>query len=196
MSVKPVCHRCGKATPLNARYCPHCGTALVPPTAPSARGINRILSGLSGFYIGFTGLVLLFLTSMFAAHLIVTGFSFMWSLVLLVVVLGYGCGYLGWHWNISVSSDGRIARVLLTFACMLIFLSILWLIDRVGLSFLTAGGGKVVYAIPGVSVEASVEGRRLVIVDVPPYWLAVIAYAMVTAAIGNLVHRIQGRSLI
>ena len=58
MSDKPVCHRCGYVGPVDARYCAHCGRALVSPNARLTRSINRILSNLSPYHIGFLGLVL------------------------------------------------------------------------------------------------------------------------------------------
>lgn len=193
MHEKPVCGRCGYVAPMQAKYCPSCGTALVPLSAPLARGIDRILGKLSRFHIGLLGLVLLVSTSVLAAHLIVTGLTFRWSIVLLALVLGCGCAYLGWDRNRSISSDRRLVRMLLFFACMGILLVIVWLIDRMWLSFLSAGGGEVVYAIPGIYVEASVESRRLVVADVPPYWLAVTVYALLAAAAGNLVYKGQAR---
>lgn len=118
MHEKPVCSRCGYVAQMDANYCPNCGTALVPLSAPFARGLDRIPGKLSRFHVGLLGLVLLVSTSVLAAHLIVTGLTFRWLIVLVALVLGCGCAYLGWEWNRSISSDKRLVRVLLFFACM------------------------------------------------------------------------------
>lgn len=69
----------------------------------------------------------------------------------------------------------------------------MWLIDRMWLSFMSADGGEVVYGIPGIYVKASVERRRLVVANVPAYWLAATVYAVLAGAVGNLVHKVQAR---
>ena len=58
MSEQPVCHRCGYVGPVDARYCAHCGHALVPLSIRLKRSVDRVLSNLSPFHIGFLGLVL------------------------------------------------------------------------------------------------------------------------------------------
>ncbi len=187
MSEILICHSCGQSASTDAKYCSRCGAALVPPTARSARGVDRILSKASSLHIGVLGLVLLTSISVFAAHLIVTGFNFQWSIVLLALVLGAGCGCLGWQWTRSLSPDSRIVRMLLIFASMAVALLVVWLIDWACLT-IVAGGGGVVYAIPGVYVEALAEGRHLVIVDAPPYWLLVTLWGVFAATLGNLVY--------
>ena len=81
MSEKPVCYRCGYVGPVDAHYCAQCGRALVPPNVRLTRSINRTLSNLSPFHIGFLGLVLSVLTSAFADRLVVTELSFPLSLI-------------------------------------------------------------------------------------------------------------------
>ena len=71
MSEKPVCHHCGYVGPVDARYCAHCGRALVPPNVRLTRSIDHILSNLSPFHIGFLGLVLSVPISAFADRLMV-----------------------------------------------------------------------------------------------------------------------------
>jgi hypothetical protein len=148
-----------------------------------------MLGRLSRVHIGLLGLALLVPISVLTAHLIVSGLSFRWSLLLLALVLGCGCAYLGWEWSTSVISDRRITRMLLTYACIGILVATVWLVDRVWLGILNAGGHEVVYAVPGVHLEASVEGRRLVMVDAPPYWLPVMLYGIAAAAVGSLIRR-------
>ena len=191
MSEQSVCHRCGYAGPEDATYCARCGGALVSPGARSTGGIDRVLAKLSPVHIGLLGLVLLALTSVFAAYLMITKLNFWWTVVLLALVLGCGCVYLGWQWSPSTASDRRIVHVLVVFGLMAALLVVVWVIDGVWLSFVTAGGGEIVYEIPGVHVEASAHGRHLFMVNVPPYWLAVLAYGVVAVVVGNLVRGTQ-----
>jgi len=96
MSENPVCHRCGYVGPIDARYCAHCGRALESPNIRLTRSINRILSNLSPFHIGFIGFALSVPISAFAHRLIVTELSFPLSLVPLALGIGCGYAYLGW----------------------------------------------------------------------------------------------------
>lgn len=193
MSEKPVCRRCGYVGPVDARYCARCGRALVPPGVRLTRSIDRILSSLCPLHVGLLGLVLSVPIGVFADRLIVTRLSFPLSLVLMALVIGCGYAYLGWQWNIPLSGRSRLERMLLVFVCVGILLAVVWLIDRALLSALTDSGDTVVYDVPGVYVEASVGVRRLSIADVPPYWLAVMIYAILAAAVGNLIHRMRER---
>jgi ribosomal protein L40E len=190
MSEKSVCHRCGYVGPADARYCAHCGRALVPPNARLTRSINRILSNLSPLHIGFLGLVLSVPISVFTDRLIVTKLSFPLSLVPLALVIGCGYAYLGWYWNTPLSSRSRLVRMLLVFFCIGVFLAAVWLVDRGLLTLLSNSTHRVVYQVPGVYVESSPGFRRLSIASaVPPYWLVVMIYGMLAAIAGNLIHR-------
>ena len=194
MSEKPVCHRCGYVGPVDARYCARCGRALVPPSVRLTRSTNRILSNLSPFHIGFLGLVLSVPISVFVDRLIVTKLSFPLSLVLLALVIGCGFAYLGWQWNVPLSSRSHLVRMLLVFVCIGVFLVAVWWIDRGLLSFLTDSTHQAVYEVPGVYVESSPGFRRLSIAsDVPPYWLVAMIYGALTAVAGNLIHRARKR---
>jgi hypothetical protein len=190
MSERPVCHRCGYVGPVDARYCAHCGRALVPLDVRLTRSINRILSNLSPFHIGFLGLVLSVPISAFADRLIVTELSFPLSLVPLALAIGCGYAYLGWHWNASLSSRSHLVRMLLVFVCLGVLLVAVWLVDRGLLSLLTDRTHMVVYGVPGVYRESSPGFRRMSIdSDVLPYWLVAMIYGVLTAVAGNLIHR-------
>jgi hypothetical protein len=193
MSEKPVCRRCGYVGPVDARYCARCGRALVPPGVRLTRSIDRILSSLRPLHVGLLGLVLLVPIGVFADRLIGTRFSFPSSLVLLALVIGCGYAYLGWQWNTPLSGRSRLERMLLVSVCVGILLAVVRLIDRALLSAVADSGHTVVYDIPGVYVEASAGVRRLSIGNVPPYWLAVMIYAVLTAVAGNLIHRVHER---
>jgi hypothetical protein len=64
--------------------------------------IDRILSNLSPFHIGFLGLVLSVFTSAFADRLVVTELSFPLSPIPLALVIGCGYACPGWQWNAPV----------------------------------------------------------------------------------------------
>ena len=197
MSEKPVCHRCGYVGPVDARYCAHCGHALVPPNVRLTRSINRILSNLSPFHIGFLGLVLSVPISAFADRLIVTELSFPLSLVPLALAIGCGYAYLGWHWNASLSSRSHLVRMLLVFVCMGVFLVAVWLVDRGLLGFLSDRTHMVVYKVPGVYRESSAGFRRMSIDSIAlPYWLVAMIYGVLAALAGNLIHRAHKRRSI
>ena len=190
MSEKPVCHRCGYVGPVDARYCAHCGRPLVPPSVRLTTSINRILSHLSPFHIGFLGLVLSVPISVFAERLIVMKLSIPLSLVPLALVIGCGYAYLGWNWNTQVSSRSHLVRMLLVFFCMGVLLLAVWLVDRGLLSLLSDRTHMVVYEVPGVYVESAPGFRRLTIASgVPPYWFVAMIYGVLTAITGNLIHR-------
>jgi hypothetical protein len=196
MSEKPVCNRCGYVGPVDARYCAQCGRALVPPNVrlTLTRSINRTLSNLSPFHIGFLGLVLSVFTSAFADRLVVTELSFPLSLIPLALVIGCGYACLGWQWNAPLSSRSRIVRMLLVFVSMGVFLVAVWLVDRGLLSLLSDRTHMVVYEVPGVYRESSPGVRHMSIdSDVLPYWLVAMIYGLLSAAAGNLIHRVRQR---
>ena len=198
MSEKPICHRCGYVGSVDAHYCAHCGRALVPLSVRLPRSINRILSNLSPFHIGFLGLVLSVAISAFAARLIVTELSFPLSLVSLALAIGCGYAYLGWQWNEPLSSRSRLVRKLLGFGCIGVCLVAVWLVDRGLLSLLSDRTHMVVYEVPGVYRESSPGFRHMSTESdvLLPYWLVVMIYGVLTAVAGNLVHRARKRRSI
>jgi cadmium resistance protein CadD (predicted permease) len=80
---------------------------------PLTRSIDRTLSNLSPFHIGFLSLILSVLSSAFAGRLVATELSFSLSLIPLALVIGCGYAYLGWQWHAPLSSRSRIVRMLL-----------------------------------------------------------------------------------
>jgi hypothetical protein len=189
MPEKPICHRCGYLGPVDARYCAQCGHALTPLGDRLKGSVNRILSNLSPFHIGFLGLVLWVPISVFAGHLIVTELSFPLSLVPLALVIGCGYAYLGWLWNTPLSNRNRIVRMLLVFASMSVLIVTVWLVDRGLLSLLSDRTHMVVYQVPGVYRESSPGYRRLSIDSNLSYWLVAMIYSALAAIAGNLIHR-------
>jgi hypothetical protein len=191
MSEKPVCRRCGYVGPADARFCARCGRALDPPNVRFSRSINRILDSLSPFHIGLLGLVLSFLISAFADHLIVIRLSFPGSLVPLALVLGCGFAYLGWHWHAPLPDRRYLVRMLLVFACMTGCLAVIWTVDSGLLRVLTDKTHPVVYEIPGVYRQSTAEFRRMSIDSNDlSYGLVVMVYAWLAAVVGNLIHRL------
>jgi ribosomal protein L40E len=191
MPENPVCHRCGYVGPVDARYCAHCGHSFDPLSSRLKRGVNRILSNLSPFHIGFLGLILSVPISVFADHLIVTKLSFPLSLVPLAVGIGFGYAYLGWHWNTRLSSRNRIVRMLLVFGSMFFFLVTIWLVDMGLLSLLSDRTHMVVYEVPGVYRESSPGFRHLSIDSDLFYWLVVMIYSALAAIVGYFIHRVR-----
>jgi hypothetical protein len=194
MVEEPVCHHCGYVGPVDARYCAQCGRALGSRNVRLKASISHILSNLSPFHIGFLGLVLSVIISVYAARLVVWELSFLLSLIPLALGIGSGYAYLGWHWQAALSSRSRIGRMLLVFVSMGVFLAAVRLIDRGLLSLLSDRTHMVVYQVPGVYRESS-PGHRNLSIDSSGllYWLAAMIYGLLSAAVGNLVHRARQR---
>jgi hypothetical protein len=193
VSEGPVCPGCGYVGPADASYCARCGRALAPLSTRLDGTINRILDNLKPVHLGLLGLLLLIPTGMFAEHLIVSKLSFSFLLPLLAFTLGSGLAYLGWESYAHSSNRRYLLRMLLVFACIALSLVGIWLIDWVLLYASPDGSGTVVYRIPGVCAESDAGSRRALMADVPPYWLAVVGYGVLTAALGNLIHRARRR---
>ena len=196
MSDMTVCWRCGYEGLADARYCAHCGRALVAPSLRLKRWINRVLNGTSDVHVAFLGLGLSVLVGLFANRLIVFKFNFESMLVILSLVIGSGCAYLGWDWNRPRSVRDRLERLLLVFLGMGALIGLIWLIDTFVSSALITSGKTVVYQVPGVYIEASAEARRMFISNDPPYWLAMIVLSVIAAAVGNLINRGYERRLM
>lgn len=192
MSEKPICRRCGYIGPADAQYCAHCGRALVPPGVRLTRSINRILSNLSLFHIGFLGLVISVAISALAARLVVTELSFPLALVPWALVIGFGYAYLGWQWNEPLSNRSRLVRMLLIFVCIGVCLVAVWLVDRGLLSLLSDSTHMIVYKIPGVYRESSPGFRHMSIESVVlPYGLVVMIFSVLATIAGYLVRRVR-----
>jgi hypothetical protein len=189
MSEKTVCPHCGYAGPVDARFCAQCGRALVSPGVRWIVSINRILDNLSPIHIGFLGLILSVLISVFVDRLIVTELAFPLTLVPIALVIGCGYAYLGWHGKALLSSRSHLVRMLVIFVCMGVILVAVWLVDRGALSLLSDRTHMVVYEVPGVYRESSPGFRKLSIASsVPPYWLAAMVYGVLIAVFSNLIH--------
>jgi len=188
-----VCGRCGLTGPADTRYCARCGRALVPLRIRSTGTIHRLLDNLSPRYVGLLGLIGLVPIGKLVEHLLVNvGLYLPLSFVLLALVIGSGCAYLGWYWHTPSPGGGRnrLTRVLLVLTGLGLSLVAIWWIDRAFLSTLADNGRTIVSDIPGVHLEASGGSNRLLRVSSPPpYWLFVVIYATLTAVAGNLIHR-------
>ena len=190
MSEKTVCGRCGHAGSVDDHYCARCGRALVPRRSRLANTTDRLLDTSSPRYVSLLSLVALVLISKLVDHLLVkTGLYFASSLVLLALVIGLGSAYLGWQWDMPLSSRNRLMRVLFAFASMGLLLVAVWQIDRALLGSLIGSGRRIVSDIPGVHLEASEGSKRLYISHAPPYWLLVMVYALLVAVVSNLARR-------
>jgi hypothetical protein len=191
MSEKNICRRCGYEGPAAARYCAHCGRALVPPSDRFIGSMNRILDQLSPLHLGLFGVVLSVPISIFAHHLMVMELSITLSLLPLALVLGCGYAYLGWSWNSQSSSRSHLVRMLLVFIGMGVLLAAVWLVDRGVLTLLSDRAHMVVYEIPGVYRESSPGFRHLSIDSDLFYWLVAMFYSALTAVVGYLIRRVR-----
>jgi signal transduction histidine kinase len=189
-----VCRRCGHTGPGDARYCARCGLALTPLRVRTTGTIQRLLDNLSPRTIALLGLIALVPIGLLVEHLLIdVGLYLPFSLVLLALVTGSGCAYLGWYWFTPTSGRHRLIRVLLVLAGLgLSLVAIRW-IDRASLSTLAGNGQTIVSDIPGVHLEAvnGLNGLKRVhrVSSPPPYWLFFVIYATLTAIAGNLIHR-------
>jgi CDP-diglyceride synthetase len=158
-----------------------------------SRRLAHILDRISPLHIGLLGLALTVPIALYTYRLIVTGLSVTNSLILLAFAIGSGYAYIGWQWNVSQEMGKRLGRMLLGLAGTWLLLVVVRLTDQALLSFMTAGGETVVYAIPGVYIEASGGARYMSIDNVPPYGLLMTVYAMITAWVGNRMNSFFGR---
>ncbi len=188
MSEKTVCRRCGYKGPADARYCAHCGRALVPPGMRLQASVNRILDGLSSLHLALLAVVLAAGLSVLAHHLLVMELSITLSLVPMALVLGSGYAYLGWSWRTQASARSHLVRKLLIFLGMGILLLAVWLLDWGLVRLLSDGTRVIVYEIPGLHAESSPGHRMLtVLAGIPPYWLVAMLYGAITGVGGYLI---------
>ena len=190
MSEQTVCRRCGYEGPSDARYCAHCGRALVPPRERFALRMNRILDRLSPLHLGLIGLALSVPISLFAHHLLVIELSIPLSLLPMALVLGGGFAYLGWDWQMQASSRSHLVRMLWVFVGMGVLLAAVWLVDRGLLTLLSDSAHMIVYEIPGVYRESSPGYRHLSIDSNLSYWIVALLYGALTAVGGYLIERV------
>ncbi|MDY7077702.1 MAG: sensor histidine kinase [Chloroflexota bacterium] len=191
MSEKSICRRCGYAGADDARYCARCGRALVPLRARTSNTARIWLDSLSPPYVGLLGLFAFIPISLLADYLLVeSGLYFVLSQVMLALVIGLGSGYLGWLWDKPLSNRDQFKRMLFVLFGMAILLVAVRMMDRALLSAFTDSGRTVVSDIPGVHLEATSDHRRTRISNAPPYWLVAIAYALLAAIVGNLIHKV------
>ena len=195
MTEKTICPRCGYKGPEDARYCAHCGRALVPLGIRLTRRINLVLNNLSPVHIGLLGLVISIAISTSVAHLVVMELSFPLSLIAIALIIGCGYVYLGWQWNEQSSSRNRLVRMLLVFACIGLCLGAVWLVDRWALSLLSDETYTVLFEIPGVYRESSSNIRHVSVESgiLLPYGLVVMTSGVMITIAGFLVHRASKR---
>ncbi len=190
MSEEIVCHRCSYAGAGDARYCAQCGRALVPLHTRTSNVAQLVLDSLSPQYIGLLELLAFIPISLLANYLLVeSGLYFVLSQILLALVIGLGSGYLGWLWDKPLSNQDQIKRMLFVFFGMAILLVVVQMIDRMLLSTFAAGGRTIVSDLPGVHLETDGYKRLHIHSNAPPYWLVCIAYALLAAIAGNLIHK-------
>jgi hypothetical protein len=154
-----------------------------------AERIDSVFDKLAPTHIWVLGLVLLILIGVFSTHLIVWKLSFRFLIVVMALGIGGGMAYLGRECSATPSTQRLLFRMLLVFVCVALWLVAIRLIDSVLLLLYANGAGRAVYRIPGVYAELSAGSRRLFIDNVPPYWLGVTLYGLLTAVIGYLIHR-------
>jgi hypothetical protein len=154
-----------------------------------AERIDSVFDKLAPTHIWVLGLLLLILIGVFSTHLIVWKLSFRFLIVVMALGIGGGMAYLGRECSATPSTQRLLFRMLLVFVCVALWLVAIRLIDSVLLLLYANGAGRAVYRIPGVYAELSAGSRRLFIDNVPPYWLGVTLYGLLTAVIGYLIHR-------
>lgn len=122
MSKTPICPHCGYVGPEDARFCAHCGRALIPLGARLAERINSIFDELAPIHIWVLGLVLPILIGVLSHHLIVWKLSFRSLVVVMALGIGGGMAYLGWECCTPISVQRLLLRVLLVFVCVALWL--------------------------------------------------------------------------
>jgi hypothetical protein len=195
MSRRSECAHCGYVGPEDARYCGHCGRPLIPFAARLRERTKAVLDRLAPIHTWVLGLALLILTGVLSNHVIVWRLGF--RLLIVVLLLGIGCAmaYLGWEYATPASTRRHLSRTLLVFSCLLVSLVALQLINLVLLAMHTNGADRVIYCIPGVYAELTARSRRLIVDNVPPYWLGVTLYGLFALVMGHLIHRTATRQI-
>ena len=129
-------------------------------------------------HLGFLGLLLLIPVGGLTEYLIVAKLSFRSLVLLMALIVGGGFAYLGWEVFRMSSSRQTFLRFLFVFACVVVALLGILIINQVLLHYSIDGTETVIYRVPGVYAESSVNTRRAIINDVPPYGLFVIIYGI------------------
>ena len=142
-------------------------------------------------HLGFLGLLLLIPVGGLAEYLIVAKLSFRSLVLLMALIVGGGFAYLGWEVFRMSSSRQTFLRFLFVFACVVVALLGILIINQVLLHYSMDGTETVIYQVPGVYAESSVNTRRAIINNVPPYWVFVIIYGIISSAIGYLIHKVR-----
>lgn len=196
MREEPACPRCGYHGQTDARYCAHCGRALAPLRTRVSETANRFFDNLSPWYIVAFGVAALVSLGLLAQYYIVsTGLYFRVSFLLLALVVGSGCGFLGWRWGASRSSRKRFFHVLLVFAGMAALLALIRRLDLAILASFADSERVFVLDIPGVHLEASAGYKQSHRVSSPPpYWLITFGYGVLVGVVSFRIRKIVLRA--
>jgi len=184
---KTVCTRCGYTSLPEARYCAHCGQALIPPRTHRVTGTGRWFENLTSRFLGLVGLIAVIPIGVLAHHQLVdSGLLFSLSHLSLALIIGAGSLYLGWQWECLPSN---CARMLVVFIAVGLLLVAVGCVDEAAFGLLVAPGRLVISDIPGVHIEA-MDGVRRISVDAPPYWLLVAISAAFLGTASSLARRL------
>jgi hypothetical protein len=196
MSDQPICPKCGYEGPPGAEYCARCGRKLKRTSVGIVEKFNRWIDSLTPTHLGMLGWILLIPVGSLSEYLIVWKLSFGFSVFLMALMIGCGCAYLGWEFLTLSSPRKVLSRCFILISGLLVSLLVIYFIDQALLPFTVNGTESVIYRMPGVYAESSVNTRRVVIDNTPSYWLLVIVYGVGASVIGNIIHRARNSFLL
>lgn len=197
-----TCRHCGYAGPDDARYCAHCGRALVPiPLRVQLMNpISNTLDNASRSLITLLclGLVLLYSAQAYTLN-ISSGMYVPLSYVLLSLIMAVGSFYFGWRWDERLPNHRLVYRALTITVVVLILLNVVLLVDRAVLSSPLGFEQTFVVDIPGIHSEAtarrivgerccSMYATRTVYHSWPYGWLFII-YTLLFVVAGRLLNQ-------
>jgi hypothetical protein len=180
------CARCGHEISSEARYCAHCGRAVIPLRYQISNKIRYILDDVSKWHIQLLCLMALLSIGVITEHYLVDrGLYFPASYAILLLVLGGGCSLIGWQWN-RTSNRSRFLLVLVTGITISLLIPFVKVIDNTILNVIADSNRELIVNIPGVHLEAS-EGYKNFhsVNNPPPYWLLTIMFCGSISYLGH-----------
>jgi hypothetical protein len=196
MTESVSCARCGHEISSDARYCAHCGRAVIPLQDRISKNLSYTLEGISNWQIQLLGLAALVIIGVITDHyLIDRGLYFPASYAILFFVLGGGFALIGWQWN-RASNSRRFLLLLVVGAVICLLIPFIKMIDNVFLSAIAESDRLVTVNIPGVHLEASGGYKRFHSVNnPPPYWLLTIMFVGIIGYLGTWLENRFGKRL-
>ncbi len=200
-----TCRRCGYAGPGDARYCAHCGRALIPVPL-RVRLMIPISDTLDNAPRSLITLLCLSLPLLYSAqaYSLNIGGGMLYvplSYVLLSLLMAVGSFYFGWRWDERLPNHQLVYRALTITVTVLILLNVVLAADRAILSSPLGFEQTFVVDIPGIHSEAtarrivgerccSIHATRAVYYSWPYGWLFII-YTLLFVVAGNLIRKFR-----